>query len=415
MGASFWAALRQAVIDADLDADEASVLAALWDLVWAGEVTNDTLAPLRAHVAGGGRRRGGSTGGAARRPVARRARPRLGRPAAAGPPSAAGRWSLVDPWREPRPSPGEIAVARAHQLLERHGVLTREAARGEGIEGGFAGVYPVLRAMEDKGTVRRGYFVAGLGAAQFALPGAVDRLRAGRSERAVVAGTTGGPKAAPGTGPAAPGRTVPAGIGWGRDDEVAPHGGWGDERWAGFPGSDGPDGTDDPAGPDGPAGPGDPDGPGGHGGTVERTLVLAATDPGQPYGAALPWPESDGRPSRSAGSHVVLREGRLLAWIDRAGRTVVRFTAPRPVAGDPVTAAPPVGSSAGGGSVGGEPERGHHDDRAWVEALAAWARRRGIAAEVRTVDGVPVRDSGALGALLAAGFVDSYRGVVLRR
>ena len=69
------------------------------------------------------------------------------------------------------------------QLLERYGVLTREAALGEGIEGGFAGVYPVLKALEERGAVRRGYFVAGLGAAQFALPGAVDRLRSARDPR----------------------------------------------------------------------------------------------------------------------------------------------------------------------------------------------------------------------------------------
>ena len=94
-----------------------------------------------------------------------------------GPPAAAGRWSLVAPLLRPAPQPTEAAHAQALQLLERHGVLTREAALAEGIEGGFAGVYPVLKALEERGQVRRGYFVAGLGAAQFALPGAVDRLR----------------------------------------------------------------------------------------------------------------------------------------------------------------------------------------------------------------------------------------------
>ncbi len=97
-----------------------------------------------------------------------------------GPPAGAGRWSLVAPLLDPAPSPTEAAHAKARQLLERYGVLTREAALGEGSEGGFAGVYPVLKALEERGELRRGYFVAGLGAAQFALPGAVDRLRAAR-------------------------------------------------------------------------------------------------------------------------------------------------------------------------------------------------------------------------------------------
>jgi ATP-dependent Lhr-like helicase len=144
------------------------VLTALWDLVWGGLVTNDSHAPLRAHVGGRPARR--ANGG----------RPRPGRLARLGPPAGSGRWSLVAPLLTPHPSPTEAAHTRALQLLERYGVLTREAALGEGLEGGFAGVYPVLKALEERGRVRRGYFVAGLGAAQFALPGAVDRLRAHR-------------------------------------------------------------------------------------------------------------------------------------------------------------------------------------------------------------------------------------------
>ena len=139
---------------------------ALWDLVWAGEVTNDTFAPLRAlrwkRTASGGRRGGGR-----------------GRLTALGPPEAAGRWSLVAPETAPA-SPTERLHAQSLALLERHGVLTREAVATEGIEGGFAAVYPVLRAMEDAGRIRRGYFVDGLGAAQFALAGALDRLRSVR-------------------------------------------------------------------------------------------------------------------------------------------------------------------------------------------------------------------------------------------
>jgi ATP-dependent Lhr-like helicase len=158
-GASFWTDL----VAAAGTADERVVLRALWDLVWAGEVTNDTFAPLRSFLSG--------------RPRAPKAKPRPGGLRRAGPPAGAGRWSLVAPLLQPEPSSTEISHARALQLLDRHGVLTREAALGEGVPGGFAAVYGVLKAMEESGKVRRGYFVSGLGAAQFALPGAVDRLR----------------------------------------------------------------------------------------------------------------------------------------------------------------------------------------------------------------------------------------------
>jgi ATP-dependent Lhr-like helicase len=138
---------------------DAAVLDALWDLVWSGEVTNDTLAPLRMRLV--------------RRSPARRPA-QLTR---TGPPEAAGRWSLVPV--------GAAGTDRSHALalalLERYGVVTRESVLGEGLPGGFAAVYPVLRAMEEAGKIRRGYFVEGLGAAQFALPGAVDRLRAERT------------------------------------------------------------------------------------------------------------------------------------------------------------------------------------------------------------------------------------------
>jgi ATP-dependent helicase Lhr and Lhr-like helicase len=144
---------------------DAAVLDALWDLVWSGELTNDTLTPLRLRLLRKAR---------TRRPV------HLTR---TGPPEAAGRWSLV-----PTGSTGtDRAHALAVSLLERHGVVTREAVLGENVPGGFAAVYPVLRAMEESGKLRRGYFVEGLGAAQFALPGAVDRLRA---ERTPVEGPT---------------------------------------------------------------------------------------------------------------------------------------------------------------------------------------------------------------------------------
>ena len=178
-GASFWPDLVAAAQAASLPYDTETVLAALWDLAWAGEVTNDSLAPLRARIAGHARSR-------TRRPPSRsgrsrRGRLRLGGLNATGPPSAAGRWSLVEPLLSPQPAATESALARAHQLLDRCGVVTRETALGEGTAGGFAGVYPVLKALEERGEARRGYFVAGLGAAQFALPGAVDRLRADRA------------------------------------------------------------------------------------------------------------------------------------------------------------------------------------------------------------------------------------------
>jgi ATP-dependent helicase Lhr and Lhr-like helicase len=153
---------------------------AIWDLVWAGLLTNDTLAPLRVAL-GGQQRRAAAPPRAAPRLV--RARPGrrsgFGRPAMptrTGPPTVSGRWSLL-------PARGDAdQTIRAHALavtlLDRYGVLTRGAVAAERVEGGFAAVYPVLRAMEEAGQCRRGYFVEGLGGAQFALPGAVDRMRA---------------------------------------------------------------------------------------------------------------------------------------------------------------------------------------------------------------------------------------------
>jgi ATP-dependent Lhr-like helicase len=160
-GASFFPQLRGVVAARNGD----QLLDAMWDLVWAGEVTNDTFAALRALSLPRSRSK---------------ATPRPGRLTALGPPRAAGRWSLVADLVGEDRSPTERGHALAISLLERHGVVTREAVAAEGIAGGYAAVYPVLRAMEEAGRARRGYFVAGLGAAQFALPGAVDRLRAAR-------------------------------------------------------------------------------------------------------------------------------------------------------------------------------------------------------------------------------------------
>ncbi|MGZ4627212.1 MAG: Lhr family ATP-dependent helicase, partial [Kineosporiaceae bacterium] len=188
-GAYFFRALSDAV-GARLGAqDDSALSAALWDLTWAGLLTNDTAAPLRARL------RGGRTAHRSR-PVAPRARyggrasplrgglraglraAAPGRPAlptGTGPPTAAGRWSLL-PAREQDPTLRAHAVAEL--LLERHGVVTRGASLAERVPGGVAAVYRVLSAVEDAGRVRRGYFVEGLGASQFATTGAVDRLRA---------------------------------------------------------------------------------------------------------------------------------------------------------------------------------------------------------------------------------------------
>jgi ATP-dependent Lhr-like helicase len=165
------------------------VLDALWDLVWAGEVTNDTFAPLRALRW--------------KRPAKDR-RPRPGRLTSLGPPEAAGRWSLAD---SPGPDDAGIGAesgaapagpsrterlhAQAMVLLERYGVVTREAVGSEAVEGGFSAVYPVFKLLEEGGRIRRGYFVDGLGAAQFALPGALDRLRGLRDLPGEMAGEHG--------------------------------------------------------------------------------------------------------------------------------------------------------------------------------------------------------------------------------
>jgi len=267
-GAYFFRALSDAVGSTD----DAALTAVLWDLVWSGHLSNDTLAPLRARLAGG--RTAHRTPRAA--PRARYGRVRPGRPTSAtlpsrtGPPTAAGRWSLLP---EVEPDATVRATATAEVLLDRHGVLTRGAVAGERLPGGFAAVYRVLAAMEEAGRVRRGYFVEGLGASQFASTGAVDRLRAAsRPLSAVGAGQWQQPS----------------------------------DRRA------------------------DADRP--------RTLVLAAADPANPYGAALPWPDRDSapvregaggaghRPGRKAGALVVLLDGDLLLYVERGGRTLLSFT-----------------------------------------------------------------------------------------
>ena len=289
-GASFWFDLVAAANSADGSHSDAAVLEALWDLVWGGEVTNDSLGPVRAFLG----RKATTSSRQARR------RPRVGQLRVSGPPQAAGRWSLVSQLLTPQPSSTQRATALALQLVERYGVLTREAALGEGITGGFAGVYPLLKALEERGDLRRGYFVEGLGAAQFALPGAVDRLRS-------------------------------AG---GKDLDAVP-----------------------------------------------EVVVLAATDPAQPFGASLRWPESAGRPARVAGAHVVLVDGEPAVFIDRGAKSIVGFAAA-------------------------------HESDVWVEAVKDLARKRIVrVVEIGKIDGEPSSASPLAEVFVRNGFVKAYKGL----
>ena len=272
--------------------DDSALVAVLWDLAWGGHVTNDTLTPLRAVLGGAGR-------SAARRP-ARSTRTRPGRPSRAvlgsglggglgrgggrpvlpsrlGPPSVAGRWSML-PAREPDPT--RRASAAAEMLLERHGVLTRGAVAAERSEGGFAASYRVLSVFEETGRVRRGYFVEGLGAAQFALPGAVDRLRALQTAAEQTA-------------------QAPD---WAGSDELLTVPDWA----AG--------GIRRPAR------------------QAPGAFVLAAADPANAYGAALLWPErsveagAGHRPGRKAGAVVVVVDGELVVYVERGGKSLLTWT-----------------------------------------------------------------------------------------
>ena len=165
-GASFFADLYQAAGGGNPD----DVLEALWDLVWAGEVTNDTFAPVRAFVSGRSARR-------------RERRPHL---SSGSPPAGKGRWYATNELLTTAPADEDRGAALAEMLLDRHGVVTRDAVLAEGIPGGFSGLYPVFTAMEDAGRVRRGYFIEGLGGAQFGQMAAADRLRTERGAGLIV-------------------------------------------------------------------------------------------------------------------------------------------------------------------------------------------------------------------------------------
>ncbi|RKN06800.1 DEAD/DEAH box helicase [Streptomyces radicis] len=316
----FFRQIAEQVGAAGHEASDAALTEAVWELAWSGRLTNDTLGPLRALLGSGrtagsvahrGRRatprgRYGSLAiGGGRRPTASRS----------GPPTVAGRWSLA-------PVPEADATLRAHALartlLDRHGVVTRGAVTAEGVTGGFSAAYRVLSAFEDSGQARRGYVVEGLGAAQFAMDGAVDRLRA-LSASAERGGAAHGP----------------------------------------------------------------------------RALVLAAADPANAYGAALPWPEppmgAGHKPGRKAGALVVLVDGRLTLYLERGGRTLLAWP-------DEAAEAP------------------EEAPRAAAEALSRAAREGAIGAlTVERVNGSSVlADPVWTGRLEAAGFHATPRGLRLR-
>ena len=226
--------------DAVGSTDDRALSAALWDLVWASRLSNDTLAPLRAMT------RSGSAAHRTGRP-APRARARGGRarmPVRSGPPETAGRWATLPAVDD---DPTRRAHATAERLLDRHGVVTRGAVVSERVPGGFAAVYKVLSLFEESGRCRRGYFVDGLGAAQFGTAGAVDRLRTYAEMEPAI---------------------------------------------------------------------------------KPEAIALAATDPANPFGAALPWPPGDTghRPGRQAGAMVIMVDGSLVLYVERGGRTLLSWS-----------------------------------------------------------------------------------------
>ncbi|MCI9858424.1 ATP-dependent helicase [Microbacterium proteolyticum] len=299
-GGAYFASQLKQLAGAD---NEQSVNDALWALTWAGRVTNDTFAPVRTLLSGGGQ----SHRVARRAPRARMFRgatmPRA--TSAPRPPTLGGRWSLL-PEREP--DAAARATATASLLLDRYGVVTRGAVQSEGVPGGFAQVYRILAGFEEAGHCRRGYVIEKLGAAQFAASATVDRLR----EFAAVA---------------------------------------------------------DPP--------------------PLRTVTLAATDPANPYGAALGWPAIEGvthRPGRKAGGLVVLVDGELTLYLERGGRSALAFTD----ADAPLLAA--------------------------ARHLAETAKKRRLETlTVEQVNGEFVYGTAVGRALRETGFVESPKGLTLRK
>ncbi|WP_369225965.1 ATP-dependent helicase [Streptomyces sp. R39] len=416
------------------DATDPQLADALWDLAWSGRLTNDTLAPMRSLLGSG--RTAGSTAHRAKRTVPRGRYGSLtaaARPASrTGPPTVAGRWSLL-PEREPDTTVRAHALART--LLDRHGVVTRGAVAAEGVEGGFSAVYRILSAFEESGQARRGYVVEGLGAAQFAMDGAVDRLRAvsGARERGeglpgTGFGSTGttpftGPDGGHGA-PAPTGALDPLGpfdaaglpdldgdFTWPPEPPAAP----GDyvspkdlapaDPFA-APGYGGPRGGSprggSPANPYGPNAYGpNPYAYGSHRARTPaapdpRAVVLAAADPANAYGAALAWPEpptgAGHKPGRKAGSLVVLVDGELTLYMERGGKTLLAWPSAPDTAAD--------------------------DDarlRTAAEALAAAARAGALGTvTVERVNGASALTSPQGTLLEAAGFIATPRGLRIR-
>ncbi len=320
---------------AEPDATDPQLADALWDLAWSGRVSNDTLAPLRALLGSG--RTAGATAHRAKRAVPRgrygsltaaATRSGTNRPTASrnGPPTVAGRWSLLPPVET---DPTHRAHALARTLLDRHGIVTRGAVAAEGVEGGFSAAYRVLAAFEESGQARRGYVVEGLGAAQFAMDGAIDRLRAVHTAR---------------------------------------------EREQHF-----------------------------------RAVVLAAADPANAYGAALPWPDppegSTHKPGRKAGAVVVLVDGELTLYMERGGKTLLVWPSASGTSGAADTA-------PGGGlmEAGGAPA-----PVTAAEALARAALEGALGTvTVERVNGSPALSSPFGGLLESAGFHATPRGLRLR-
>jgi ATP-dependent Lhr-like helicase len=327
-GASFFDPLHQAMGGGY----PGETIDALWSLVWRGLITNDSLHPLRAYIA---------------KPDSARAPRRLltgsvFRSRRTTPPTAQGRWSLL-PARagkgsEATPTATEASHALALQLLNRYGVLLRESVAAENIPGGFSAVYDVLKALEESGRIRRGYFVAGLGTTQFALPAAVDLLRQLRNEPPV---------------------------------------------------------------------------------DKSEFVQLAATDPANPYGSILRWPDlpvaddesetgaptdrssSVGRESaprllvRSAYAEVILRNGKLISWLKRGNPNLLVF----------LPSEEPERSQAAAGLAQFLSARGQHLLRA--------SSHQGVL--ITTINGQPVSAHPMARFLLDAGFHPGPLGMALRR
>ncbi|MFD7298504.1 ATP-dependent helicase [Streptomyces sp. NPDC059897] len=336
---------------------------ALWELAWSGRLTNDTLAPMRAVLGSG--RTAGSTAHRARRAVPRGRYGGLtagARPTSrTGPPTVAGRWSLL-PGLEPDPTVRAHTLART--LLDRHGVVTRGAVAAEGVEGGFSATYRVLSVFEESGQARRGYVVEGLGAAQFAMDGAVDRLRA--AANAQERGAPPPDPYAPADAPTGKGRT-----------------------------------------------------------TAPRALVLAAADPANAYGAALPWPDPPTgagqkpghKPGRKAGSLVVLVDGELTLYMERGGKTLLAWSASDPAHAAPASDPADTTTAARTASPALTPAQLTEDPRvpAAAQALAEAARSGALGTiTVERVNAEPALSSPYAPLLEGAGFHATPRGLRLR-